>query len=249
VGPPRHPKDRTLDQREHRTSPDLDAGSGGAPLVPPAPTQPAATPDGPRAVTAESLPYLTERIKVRTGRSRQTLAWLGGLGALLLILALAAWGVTQRDAAEDAREQSQVWQTEVGQLNETLAATRTELQDAEAQATSLAAQTEALRVQLQQVGGQLEQTETETFLVAGERESLREIAQRGPGVAADMRRCADARNAVAQRALELTADPPPPRNAFDAAVGTANQVCAQANDALARLEQSVAEIDQPPAGG
>jgi chromosome segregation ATPase len=203
-------------------------------------------PEDAHGVGSDDLPYVREPMKIHNRVSGSALAWVGGVLALVVILALGFWAITQRDEAADARDQLATWQNDVGRLSEELDATERALRDSEAEATSLAAQAETLRTQVEELGGELEASTIEGFLVATDRETLREIAERGPVVASEMQRCADARGEVANRAIELVGAPPEaPRTAFTAALANADQICTQAVASLTQLQEDVDDIDQP----
>lgn len=203
------------------------------------------TPELPRALTGDALPYITEKAKVRTGRGWKALPWVAGVGAVAIILGLVFWGVGQRDAVREAEAEVEVWQDEVRRLNDDRAGSETELEAAEAEIRSLGAEVERLQTQLGQTGAQLQQANEANVAATGDIEQLRMVAASGPAVVADMRRCADARSAVADRAVELAANPLLPRDAFDRAVADANRICAEAVQAQDRLEQAVDDLDQP----
>ena len=223
------------------------------PSVPPGavtPHPPLPVPEDAHGVPSDDLPYVREPVRTRSRVSGTALAWAGGLAALVVILALGFWAVSQRDDAADARDQLASWQDDVGRLSAELDTTQQALRESEAEATSLAAQAETLRTQVQELGGELEATTIEGFLAATDRETLRRIAERGPVVAASMQACADARGEVANRAIELIGAPPEtPRTAFDTAVTDANRICTEAVQALTDLQREVDGIDQPADDG
>jgi hypothetical protein len=228
----------------------MDLNNSTAPKPPPVGSAPLDDdePGAPRALSVDALPYLRGPVKVRREINRGALAWGGGLLALVLVLASAAWGITQRDAADEAREQAKIWQSELGSLVEERSTAQTDLDKAQDRLTSLDAEVVMLRDQLTRLNGELAQASTANALGATERETLREMARRGPVVAAEVQRCADARADVASRALALVGvDPNAPRTALDAAVVTANDVCPQAQQSLTDLQRSIETLDQPPA--
>jgi chromosome segregation ATPase len=203
------------------------------------------TPELPRALTGDALPYITEKPKVRTGRGWKALPWVAGVGAVAIILGLVFWGVGQRDAVREAEAEVEVWQDEVRRLNDDRAGSETELEDAEEEIRSLGAEVERLQAQLGETGAQLQQANEANVAATGDIERLRLVAASGPAVVAEMQRCADARNAVADRAIELAANPLAPRDAFDRAVADANRICTQAAQSQDRLQEAVDDLDQP----
>lgn len=206
----------------------------------------AATAPPPGVVSVESLPYLRGPVPGRRRPNGSTVAWVAGLAALVAVLVTGAWAITQRDAAEDARGQAQIWQAEVDRLTGDRTSTADDLDAARRRATALEAEVTGLRTQLAQVTGQLDEASTANAAAVGERDTLARLARQGPTVAAEVQRCADARAVLLDRALRAAVDPAA-QPAFDAAAATADQACVQAQQALTALERSVAELDAAPA--
>jgi len=145
--------------------------------------------------------------------NKKRVLWIAaGVAAALIVVGLGAWGLSQRNRANDWRQEADELSTERDGLNDEVASLTDEL----------------------------DSVASEKARVTDEREALRQLVEMGPVVAAAMSDCADANGVVAIEAIELIQTfPYGSIYPLEAAVDDSTTKCDQARTMLATFNTTV----------